>query len=623
MLAGEALSSALNAISQPGASGTRTTTFVPDDMGRIGAVMYPNNLSESFAYDKMGNLTNHIDRAGRVTRFEYAPAGRLTATLRQFGSGWVTNSVAYDQQFNTLRIRDERGRAVESYQLDAQDRAVAVTNVEGQVMSVQYGLGGIVHSISRFDGTTVSNSYDGQARLVQQTLPGQTNTFSYTPGGLLKTIGNAVGVVSNTYDLAGRLTSVSTLCASAPLREISYSLDGIGNATNVLITIDATPTLANAYTFDAAERVSVINGTGGTFAFNYSPHNGLVAGVSNATSGIRAAYAFDDLNRLTNIVWRNAANNILRSFAYRYNNAGMITNVTRETAAENITYQYNSLDRLTSVSASYLAASYGWDLAGNPTSRVENATNTTYTLGTGNRLASWTGGSYGHNSAGCVTNMTRGGNSLALMWNSRYQLTAVSTNGTVAESYAYGPLGNRIATVVNGVTNHNVYEGAHCVADLAADGDLVRSYQPGPGVDNWLSMTVHTGATPVVYTYLTDHLGTVHAVANASGAIVESYRYDPHGNVLGVWSGSGTPLTKSAIGNRILWQGREYSWATGLYYFRSRYYDPQTARWLSKDKIGISGGINLYQVLSGNPVMFRDPLGLWSVIMFYIAKLKW
>ena len=144
-----------------------------------------------------------------------------------------------------------------------------------------------------------------------------------------------------------------------------------------------------------------------------------------------------------------------------------------------------------------------------------------------------------------MTNITRGTATLSLVWNSRYQLTAVSTNGTVAETYSYGPLGNRITTVVNGVANHHVYEGMHCVADLNADGDLLRSYQPGPGVDNWLSMTVHTGATPVVYTYLTDHLGTVHAVADASGAIVESYRYDPHGNVLGVWNGSGTPLTKS------------------------------------------------------------------------------
>jgi len=97
-----------------------------------------------------------------------------------------------------------------------------------------------------------------------------------------------------------------------------------------------------------------------------------VAEVSNTTSGIHAEYAFDDLDRLTNIVWRNSTNGILRSFGYQYDDAGMITNVARETSAESVAYGYDSLDRLTSASASYLTASYGWDLAGNPLSRTEN-----------------------------------------------------------------------------------------------------------------------------------------------------------------------------------------------------------------------------------------------------------
>ena len=601
----------LNAIILPGASGTRVTSMVSDGQGRVSSVTYPGNLSESFTYDRMGNLTNHTDTAGRATLFSYAPAGKLATVTRGSGVEEVTISFDYDQQFNTLTIKDALDREVETYTLDIQDRPIVISNVENQTMSAVYGVGDIVHCITRFDGTTVSNSYDSSARLVGVNWPDASTTFSYYDNGLLKTVSSESGTVSNAYDQANRLTSISSEFSVLSVVN-SYSLDGIGNATNIQVSIDGSTVLTNSYTFDAAERVSAINGTGGTFAFNYGPYNGLVAGVSNTTSGIRAEYQFDDLDRLTNIVWRNAANSILRSFAYGFNNAGMITNVTRETAAENVAYGYDSLDRLTSASASYLAASYGWDLVGNPSSRTENGTNTSYTLGTGNKLVSWTGGSYGHDSAGCVTNITRGTDTLSLSWNSRYNLTSIATNGAVAEAYTYGPLGNRITTVLNGVTNHHVYEGAHCVADLAADGELLRSYQPGPGVDNWLSMTVHTGATPVVYTYLTDHLGTVHAVADATGAIVESYRYDPHGKVLDVRNGSGTPLTESAIGNRILWQGREYSWATGLYYFRSRYYDPQTARWLSKDKIGISGGINLYQALSDNPVMFRDPWGLTS-----------
>lgn len=134
----------------------------------------------------------------------------------------------------------------------------------------------------------------------------------------------------------------------------------------------------------------------------------------------------------------------------------------------------------------------------------------------------------------------------------------------------------------------------------------------GPGIDNILAMTVHTGGTAVKYYYVKDHLGSVQAIVDSSGDIVESYEYDAFGNVLGVFDASGTPIEnqQSQINNRFLWQGREYSWNTRLYYFRARWYDPVTGRWLSKDPIGISGGVNQYVFCNNNPVNSRDPLGL-------------
>jgi RHS repeat-associated protein len=105
-------------------------------------------------------------------------------------------------------------------------------------------------------------------------------------------------------------------------------------------------------------------------------------------------------------------------------------------------------------------------------------------------------------------------------------------------------------------------------------------------------------------------MGTVHAVADSTGTnIVEQYRFDAWGRVLGVYDGSGNPLSQSAIGTRFLWQGREYGWATGLYYFRARWYDPVVGRWLSNDPIGISGGLNQYTFCFNNPVNYVDPFG--------------
>jgi RHS repeat-associated protein len=69
-----------------------------------------------------------------------------------------------------------------------------------------------------------------------------------------------------------------------------------------------------------------------------------------------------------------------------------------------------------------------------------------------------------------------------------------------------------------------------------------------------------------------------------------------------------------AIGNRYLWQGREYDPVTKLFYFRARWYDPAVGKWISKDPIGISGGLNLYAFCANNPLNFVDPLGLLEAI---------
>ncbi|MBP5761172.1 MAG: RHS repeat-associated core domain-containing protein [Verrucomicrobia bacterium] len=71
-------------------------------------------------------------------------------------------------------------------------------------------------------------------------------------------------------------------------------------------------------------------------------------------------------------------------------------------------------------------------------------------------------------------------------------------------------------------------------------------------------------------------------------------------------------ITESACGNRFLFQGREYDYDTALYYFRNRWYEPETGRWLSPDPIGISGGLNLYTFCGNDPVNFIDPDGLWT-----------
>ena len=142
-----------------GALESRVIELEPDGLGRVGKITYPDDLEETFSYDAVGNLITNVDRAGRASVYTYEPLGRLSSATRFLEGSSSTQDVTiafgYDQQFNTLEITDPLDREVEAYQLDDLGRAVSITNVDDQVMSVDYGVADYVNSITRFDDSEV------------------------------------------------------------------------------------------------------------------------------------------------------------------------------------------------------------------------------------------------------------------------------------------------------------------------------------------------------------------------------------------------------------------------------------------------------------------------------------
>ena len=59
----------------------------------------------------------------------------------------------------------------------------------------------------------------------------------------------------------------------------------------------------------------------------------------------------------------------------------------------------------------------------------------------------------------------------------------------------------------------------------------------------------------------------------------------------------------------IRFQGQYYDEETGLHYNRYRYYEPHSGRYISKDPIGLQGGLNNSAYVS-DPNQWMDPLGL-------------
>ena len=118
------------------------------------------------------------------------------------------------------------------------------------------------------------------------------------------------------------------------------------------------------------------------------------------------------------------------------------------------------------------------------------------------------------------------------------------------------------------------------------------------------------------YFYRKNAQGNIVALLDSSGNVVVQYVYDAWGNHAALNS-DGTDC-ESGIGvlNPFRYRGYFYDVETGLYYLKSRYYDPEVGRFITIDDIQILSiskevinGLNLYCYCNNNPVNDKDESG--------------
>jgi RHS repeat-associated protein len=108
--------------------------------------------------------------------------------------------------------------------------------------------------------------------------------------------------------------------------------------------------------------------------------------------------------------------------------------------------------------------------------------------------------------------------------------------------------------------------------------------------------------------YQCDHLGTPQELTDCEGKVAWSAQYKAWGQAKEAIS---EVARKAGMRNPIRFQGQYFDEETGLHYNRYRYYDPDSARYITADPIGLLGGMNVYQY-APNPTSWIDPLGLRS-----------
>ena len=163
-------------------------------------------------------------------------------------------------------------------------------------------------------------------------------------------------------------------------------------------------------------------------------------------------------------------------------------------------------------------------------------------------------------------------------------------------SFKYDPFGRRIYKSSTSGTSVYAYDGDNLIEETNAAEAVVARYEQGLNIDEPLAM--RRSATTSYYQ--SDGLGLVTSLSNSTGAAAQTYTYDSFGNIV---------ATTGSLTNSFRYTGREFDSETSLYYYRARYYDSATGRFLLEDSKGFDAGTNFYVYARSNGVKFNDPFG--------------
>jgi len=408
-----------------------------------------------------------------------------------------------------------------------------------------------------------------------------TTTYNYYPVTSSPTLG------------ANLIASVnSPVAGSSTTDTVAYTYDALNRVASYSIN-GGTP---QATSFDALGRVASVTNPLDTFNYGYSDGTSRVTSITSS-SGPNTSLTYvppqmtggEQLQQVT--FAPNVGMTNLAQFTYTYNADQLVTSLA--TALTTTDYFYDAANRLTSaVPGTGTSNSYQYDYASNLTAITSGSSTQPYSYTSTNEITSE---SYDANGSptvvGSVTYKWDGDNRLV-----RY--TNPSTN--TSSSFVYDGL-SRLVRVVDANTQTGTITADHSYLWCGANRCLAHDNLMGGAVSTqyFAQGEILSGTG---YYYVTDQLGSIQQLVSASGTIVTQYAYDPYGNQSTVVGGT--------VASDFGYAGYFNHAASGLNFTLYRAYDPVHARWLNRDPIGESGGINLYVYVRGNPTSLIDPLGL-------------
>ena len=514
-----------------------------------------NDVVYTFEQDALGRQTavkvgNQILSQSQYQNDPTKPNfGTLTATT--YGNGAKVSS-RYDD-FNRVMgvVYGEETTPRYEYDYNAKGQVARVRdNLLNRTTQSEYDLANRPVRVKTSEDA--KHVYTGQ--VAYDNVYGNLSEFTEKVGENRQEFGTKFG-----YDDENRPTSLTYSASGKEIGQSTTTIDKLNRTTFSAVKLGS-KTFTSEYHFAAGgygtgsvtNLVSSITQPGCNCGYGYDDNGNIASATLN---GKWTGYSYDALGQLVQVNdhsdTRSGENGT--TWKYTYDLGGNILKKERfayadtTTPLETVTYTYgdaNWRDKLTAVNGSTIR----YDAIGNPL----NDGTWTYT------------------------------------WQNGRQLQKMQKSGVTAE-FVYNADGLRVQKTVNGVATKYTLHGKNVVHMTSGTDELHFFYD----AQNRPAVVVYNGTA---YAYVKSLQGDIVALLNGAGNVVVSYVYDAWGAPIGK---SGSMAETLGSVQPFRYRGYVFDEETGLYYLRSRYYNPRWGRFVNADTI-VTNNLFLYCLNSPN-----------------------
>jgi len=620
--------------------------------GQLEEIEQPDRTSEHFVHDAEGRLLTHTDALGRATRYSYTRAGLISGRTDAAG-----RSLKYywDLLGRLTELHNENGSRYD-FRYDPVGRLLEETGFDRKTTQyIHEETTGVLAEVVEA-GHRTELEFDPLGRLSERRAGGQSERFAYDRNGRLFEATNSDARLQWFYDPAGNLTREHHHYLERKRTAVwQHRYDELNQR---IATVRPDGHVTQWLTYGSGHVHGLMLDGQDILGFERDDLHREVAREQG--NGLSQRQKYDPAGRLLEQQISRTRPGAIEAVgiqrSYSYDKAGQLVAIG-DSRRGNLSYRYDPVGRLLEANSRVGREVFAFDPAGNivDPSKAEDPLRHPANKLLDNLLRNYAGTSYRYDERGNMTERVRNGWRTVFVWDGFNRMTAATDQSGITTTFSYDALGRRLSkrsgesTTLfgwdgdvlafestqsksaideggeRGWSVHYIHEAGSFVplvqvrqaqaVGLSETTDAKALMEANGGVYDIEQDPLWNGegrSAPRAFDrkemafYQCDHLGTPQELTDHEGSVAWSAQYKAWGEAREAISEAGR---RAGFRNPIRFQGQYFDEETGLHYNRYRYYDPQAGRFVSKDPIGLVGGVNLHGFVP-NPVEWIDPLGL-------------